>query len=44
MVRCLMIPTGSTTTSVFIIAFIAGPSLDIDSIHELEPQKSTGLQ
>jgi hypothetical protein len=30
----LMIPTLLTTTSVFIIAFIAAPPVDIDGIHE----------
>ncbi|KAJ1683181.1 hypothetical protein LUZ63_021599 [Rhynchospora breviuscula] len=34
MVRCLMIPTLLTATSVFIIAFIAAPPVDIDGIRE----------
>jgi len=31
---CLMIPTLLTATSVFIIAFIAAPPVDIDGIRE----------
>ncbi|PWA69497.1 photosystem II D1 protein, chloroplast [Artemisia annua] len=34
MVWCLMIPTLLTATSVFIIAFIAAPPVDIDGIRE----------
>ncbi|CBI18056.3 unnamed protein product, partial [Vitis vinifera] len=30
-----MIPTLLTATSVFIIAFITAPPIDIDGIHEL---------
>jgi photosystem II P680 reaction center D1 protein len=32
-----MIPTLLTATSVFIIAFIAAPPVDIDGIRELKP-------
>jgi photosystem II P680 reaction center D1 protein len=39
-----MIPTLLTATSVFIIAFIAAPPVDIDGIRETSQQPTTVIK